>query len=171
MKSIEWLDGGIARIERLIAIALTAAITLIMMAQVVLRYLFSAPLFWAEEISVQLLVFVTLAGVSLLIREGGLVSVDILPAALSERRRHALFVLLGLVMLPLLVFVAYWGWDWISRSEVRIELGATTQLPRWYNYAALPIAFTAMVVHQFVAVLRHLRAAGGWEGQDEGNAR
>jgi len=129
---IQSIDQRLAWLERGLAMVLTAGIAAIMMTQVVLRYFFSAPIFWAEEVSVQLLVFATMLGISLLV-----------------------------VMLVLLVFMTKLGWEWINRADVRLELGATTQLPRWYNYSALPIAFAAMAFHQFAAVLRELKAALG----------
>ena len=156
---IQRIDHGLAVAERGLVIALTAAIAGIMMAQVVMRYFFSAPIFWAEEISVQLLVFVTLFGLSLLAQRGQLVSIDFLPRALSDRARHVLLVVLGLVMLALLVFLAVLGLEWVTRPEVRMELGATTQLPRWYNFSALPLACGLMAWHLFAAVLRDARAA------------
>jgi TRAP-type C4-dicarboxylate transport system permease small subunit len=55
--------------------------------------------------------------------------------------------------------MAQLGWDWVNLPESRTELGATTQLPRWYNYSALPLAMATLAFHQFAAVLRHLRAA------------
>lgn len=155
---IQTLDRWLMWLERGVVIALTAGIAGIMMTQVVMRYFFSAPIFWAEEISVQLLVFVTLFGLSLLVQSGQLVSIDFLPASLPERARHGLLALLGVAMLALLLFVAALGWDWVNRPEVRMELGATTQLPRWTQYAALPLAMACMAFHQFAAVLRHLRA-------------
>ena len=158
---IQRIDRGLAAAERGLVNALTAAIAGIMMVQVVLRYFFSAPIFWAEEISVQLLVFATLFGLSLLVQQGQLVSIDFLPRALPERARRGLMVLLGGVMLALLVFVAWLGWDWVNRPDVRMELGATTQLARWYNFLALPLAFALMAWHQFAAIVRDLRALGG----------
>jgi TRAP-type C4-dicarboxylate transport system permease small subunit len=158
---IQKTDKGLAVIERGLVIALTGAITGVMMTQVVLRYFFSAPIFWAEEISVQMLVFATLFGLSLLVHHGQLVTIDFLPQALAPRARHGLLAALGVVMLALFVFVSWLGWDWISRPEVRIELGATTQLPRWYNYAVLPVAMAVMSWHQFAAILRDLRAFAG----------
>ncbi|MBS3910962.1 MAG: TRAP transporter small permease subunit [Hydrogenophaga sp.] len=155
---IQTLDRWLMQLERGAVIALTAGIAGIMMTQVVMRYFFSAPIFWAEEISVQLLVFVTLFGLSLLVQGGQLVSIDFLPAALPERARHALMTVLGAVLLALLLFLAVLGWEWVNRPEVRMELGATTQLPRWYNYAALPLAMACMAFHQFAAILRHARA-------------
>ena len=160
-QTIQKIDLTLARAEQVLVIALTAGIAGIMMTQVVLRYFFSAPIFWAEEVSVQLLVFVTLFGLSLLVQRVQLVTIDFLPRALPERARHALLAVLGLVMLALLVFIAKLGWEWINRADVRLELGATTQLPRWYNFSALPLAFVIMAFHQFAAILRDLRALLG----------
>lgn len=156
---IQTLDKRLAQAEQVLVIALTAAMAAIMMAQVVMRYFFSAPLFWAEEISVQLLVFTTLFGLSLLVQKSQLVTIDFLPQALPPRARHALMALLGTVMLVLFVFFTWLGWDWVNRPDVRLELGATTQLPRWYNFSALPLAFALMAWHQLAAVLREVQAA------------
>jgi TRAP-type C4-dicarboxylate transport system permease small subunit len=154
-------DKGLAVIERSLVVALTGGIACIMMTQVVMRHFFSAPIFWAEEISVQMLVFATLFGLSLLVHHGQLVSIDFLPRALSARARHGLMAALGAAMLALFAFVSWLGWEWISRPEVRIELGATTQLPRFYNYAVLPLAMAVMAWHQLAATLRELRAFHG----------
>lgn len=158
---IQAIDRRLAQAEQALVIALTAAMTGIMMTQVVMRYFFSAPLFWAEEMSVQLLVFITLFGLSLLVHKSQLVSIDFLPQALPARARHALLALLGGLMLALLLFLTWLGWDWVNRPDVRLELGATTQLPRWYNFSALPLACALMAWHQFAAVLRELQAAMG----------
>mgnify|MGYP000870934556 CR=1 FL=1 len=159
LRFIQTTDVWLARIERVLVGSLTAALALIMMAQVILRYFFSAPLFWAEEVSVQLLVFVTLCGLSLLMQGQQLITIDFLPRALPPRAQAALQTVIGLVMLALLLFLTWLGWDWINRPEVRMELGATTQLPRWYNFSALPLAFACMAFHQFAALLRHVRHA------------
>lgn len=158
LQMIERIDRGLAAAEQGLVMILTAAIAVIMMVQVVLRYFFSAPLFWAEEISVQLLVFVTLFGLSLLAHKGQLVTIDFLPQALPAKARHALFAALGGVMLALLLFLTWLGWEWINRADVRLELGATTRLPRWYNFSALPLALALMAWHQFVGILRNLRS-------------
>lgn len=155
---VQRADAALATVEQVVVVLLTGGITAIMMAQVVLRYFFSAPLFWAEEISVQLLVFASVFGLALLTRRGDLVSIDFLPRALPQRARHALMAALSLVMLAVLVFVAWLAWDWISRPEVRMELSATTQLPRWWTYAVLPVGVNCMACHQAAALLRHIDA-------------
>jgi TRAP-type C4-dicarboxylate transport system permease small subunit len=154
---VERADAGLAAVEQALVGLLTGGIALIMMVQVVLRYFFGAPLFWAEEIALQLLVFTSVFGLSLLTRRGYLISIDFLPRALSRRAHHALMALLGAILLAALLFVAVLAWQWIMRAEVRIELSATTQMPRWYSYAVLPLGLSCMAVHQAVAIGRHLQ--------------
>lgn len=156
---IQSLDNALAKVEKALVIALTAGIAGIMMAQVVRRYFFSDPIFWAEEIAAQLLVFVTLFGLSLLTQAGQLVSIDFLQRGLGPRASQLLLACLGVLFLGLVLFMAQLGWQWVNLPESRLELGATTQLPRWYNYSALPLAMATMAFHQFAAVLRHLRNA------------
>lgn len=153
------LDERLAQAERALLVAVCAALVLLMMAQVVLRYVFSAPLFWAEEAAVQLLVLMTLFGLALLVHQRQLITIDLLPAALPARLRDALAVLLAALMLALLCFVARLGWDWVARPDVRLEIGATLRLPRWINYSALPLAFSCMAWHQAAALLRALQQA------------
>ncbi len=164
LRLLRLLDTGVYKVERFLAIGLTAAIALIAMAQVVLRYFFHAPLFWAEEVAAQLLVFVTLLGLSLLIHTQQLISIDFLPRALPGRGRHILFAVLGLGMLALLLFIGYMGLEWVQRPDVRTEMSPTTQLPRWYNYAVLPVVFASMSYHQVVKIFEQIRlACGGQE--------
>lgn len=154
---VEAVDARLARLEALLAIALTGALAVIMMAQVVLRYCFSAPLFWAEEISVQLLVFITLVGMSLLVRARQLVAIDVLAGLLPGLPRRIVQALLAALMLALLAYLAWLGWQWVSRADVRLELGATTRVPRWYSYSAFPVAFALMAWHQMAVLLGPLR--------------
>lgn len=155
---MERADAALAAVEQVAIVMLTGSIALIIMLQVVLRHVFAAPLFWAEEVAVQLLVFVSVLGLSLLARRGDLVSVDMLSRLLPERARHALMALLGVVMLALIVFLGSQAWDWIGRPEVRVELSATLRIPRWYAYAVLPIGLSFMALHQGAAIVRHIAA-------------
>ena len=106
----------------------------------------------------QLLVVMTLFGLSLLVHGRQLIAIDLLARALPRRLRDVLQVMLAALMLALLCFVAHLGWDWVQRPGVRLEVGATLRLPRWINYSALPLAFACMAWHQGAALLHALRA-------------
>lgn len=154
------INDGLATVERVAAVIITGGLALILMCQVVLRYGFNDPLFWAEEVSVQLLVFMTLIGLSLLLHKGQMISIDFIAALFPPKVQAALLIILQTVGTAVIVFFAYQGTLWILRPEVRMELSPTTQLPIWINYAMFPITFYAMTFHQVVGLIHAIRTAG-----------
>lgn len=148
------LDSGLGMIEYLLLALLTGILTLILTTQVILRYFFNSPLFWAEEVSVQILISATFIGASYLIHTGRLVRVDFLVLMSKGTLRRWGERTLDLIGLMTLLALCYFATDWIMRPEVRVDVSPTTQLPRWYNYAVLVAAFYTMAFHMLIRVLR-----------------
>jgi C4-dicarboxylate transporter, DctQ subunit len=149
---LEKVDDLLAALERLFITLFSSALVLILMAQVILRYVFSSPLFWAEEISVQLLVFLTFIGLSILLKKHQMIAIDMVIEALPEGLKRGVSILLQVIGLAVILFFAYQGTLWILRPEVRMELSPTTQLPIWINYSMFPITFYCMAFHMTVGL-------------------
>lgn len=147
------LDSWLGKAESGFLALLTGILTLILTAQVILRYFFNSPLFWAEEVAVQILISATFIGISYLIHTGRLVRVDFLLMMLGKGARAGLERALDLIGLITLLALYWFATEWIMRPEVRADLSPTTQLPRWYNYAVLVVAFYTMSFHMLVRVL------------------
>ncbi len=143
-------DDLLARFEYLLLTLLMAALTAILSTQVVLRYFFNNPLFWAEEISVQILIAASFLGVSYLLYANKLVRVDAILVLFREPALSRLLTVLQGVSLLTLLVLCYVATVWILRPEVRADVSPTTQLPRWYNYAILVASFYFMTWHQFI---------------------
>lgn len=150
---IRKVDASVARLEYLILMLLMAALTLILTAQVILRYFFSSPLFWAEEVSVQILIATTFIGVSYLLYSAKLVRVDFILLHLNKKLYWLVERILQLITLLVLGVICYFATEWILDPMTRIDVSPTTQLPRWYNYALLVFSFYCMVFHQLVKLL------------------
>nr|WP_298413907.1 TRAP transporter small permease [uncultured Halomonas sp.] len=153
IKLIERLDRALARVELTVLIALIAALTLILVAQVVLRYVFNSPLFWAEDVSVQILIAATFIGVSYLAYDDALVRVDFLIDQLPPGLQDALVFLLRLISFAVLAIFCYYATEWIMRPEIKADISPTTGLPRWYNYAVLVGAFYCVTWHMLAKLL------------------
>lgn len=158
MNMLNRLDEGIARIEYWMMVALVAALTLILVAQVVLRYFFSSPIFWAEDVAVQILTLASCLGVSYLIYQNDMVKVDFLIALLPEwavSLFHRLIYLIGFVTLAVVCFYAA---EWLLRPENRMLLSSTTGLPKWYNHLGMIVCFHLMALHLLVKLLSPVTA-------------
>lgn len=153
------IDGAIAKTEYVLLSLLIASLTLILSAQVILRYFFSSPLFWAEEVSVQILIASSFIGISYLLYSNQLLKVDFILSNLKQRPQQIILKLLQVVNLIIIVAFCYYGTDWILQPETRVDVSPTTQLPRWYNYAILIASFYCMAIHQLVKIITPHSAA------------
>ncbi|MDO5667345.1 MAG: TRAP transporter small permease subunit [Alcaligenaceae bacterium] len=146
------VNDALAKVEVVLIVIFMALLVLIMVAQVALRYLFHSPLFWAEEISLQLLIVITFFGVSYLTYKKNLLQVDLLQHYLSVGMKKILAFILLVLNFLLLTFLAYLYLNWVTDPMVQADISGTTGLPRWYNYGVAAAAICFMAFHQFINV-------------------
>lgn len=152
-------------IEEVFGVATLAALVLITLANVLVRYLTDRSFAWTEEISVFLLVVMTLAGSAAAALHDGHLRVEFFYARGSAQRRRFLVLLSALATAAMFVLL---GVLLVRSGLEEYQFGDTTMglgLPRWWYTAWLPA----------LALLVALRAAiGGWarsreiEGQEGG---
>jgi len=102
-------------IIRFLAGTTMLAIVLIMIAQVLARYVFNASLIWAEELCRYLLIWQTFLFIGMAYQRGELVAVDVVPDMLGPRSRLALKALMAIPILIFLYLMAVNGYDYATR--------------------------------------------------------
>lgn len=119
------------RIEEAIAAAAMAAICVITFANVVVRYLTNASFAFTEEISVFLLVVLTLVGAAAAFARDRNIRVDFLVLKLPQAARFVL-ELAGMVLSAVLfTMVAWYGWRFFL-DDVQYETTSPgLGLPQW----------------------------------------
>lgn len=135
----EWV--GVA--GRNFAGAVIAAMTVVIMVQVVSRYVFNSPISWSEELSKSLMVWATFLVAPWALRHGANVSIDMFSEALPFRLNAAISLLLTALTMWI-VFVL------LGESLALVERGMTSRAPTLpiltgYIYAIVPVSFAAML--------------------------
>lgn len=129
------------QLERFMVGGLLIMITAILFANVVLRYVFSSNLGWAEELARYSVVWITMIGTSLCVARGSHISVDALSNYLSMRGQkiqQAVVLLLGL----LATLVAFYYSLQITLKVTKLgQMSSTLGVPMTYVYGALPVGF------------------------------
>ncbi|MCV0394187.1 MAG: TRAP transporter small permease [Rhizobiaceae bacterium] len=125
--------------------------SVVVFANVSLRYLTNFSLTWSEEVARYLMIWMTFLGAGLVLRVGGHVAVtsfqELLPAGAQRVAR-------GAIVLLLLVFFAVMAWmghDYMSR--MRFQVTPATRIAFSHIYAAMPVGFLLMIAH-LLAVMR-----------------
>ncbi len=150
-------DTVLSRIEDALAAGTLAAAVGLTIISVILRYGFSAGIFWAQEAVIYLIIFSTFIGAVVTLRHNEHVNVDILPVFLGERGKW-FFTLLGGTMT--VVYCAVFGfYSWVLITEPAAQNTITPALgaPLWVVELALPIGLTLMFLRALEIVYRTAR--------------
>jgi len=141
------LNNFFAKIETYIVQLSGALITIILISQTVLRYVFSSPLFWAEEVATLLLVLLTFTGLSLLIYERRLISLNFILNFLSKSVQKKIRLIIDLLIIKVLGILIFFSVGWVLDPMTQLESSGTAGWSRWYIYCVLPISFVLMMFH------------------------
>lgn len=130
-----------------------AALVLITLTNVLIRYFSSQSFAWTEEISVFLLVVMTLAGAAIAAAQDAHIRIEFFYARGSLRRRQWLGALsaggTAALFALLMVLLVRTAWSEFEFGETTSGLG----VPRWWYTAWMPLL-------AFIVVLRAL--VNGW---------
>ena len=137
-------DRLLLRANRLLVIALLAAMAVMVFSNVALRFATDRSILWVEEASRYAMIWLTFLGAGLVLRYGGHIGIETLHEKLP---RHAP-LLRAIVLALLLGFFAFM--TWIGVRYALLTWGQTTpvmEVPIGAVYLAMPVGFALMILH------------------------
>ncbi|GAM13238.1 TRAP transporter small permease [Mesobacillus selenatarsenatis] len=144
---MKYVSNMVASFEKKLAIILMFAMAVIVAAAVVFRYVFNNPLFWAGEVSIFLLIYITFIGGSLGLKYKTQASVTLITDYLPEKINKWVAVLAHIFMLLFMAILLFYCFTWIASSSVAIQRSSAILLPMWIPYAILPIGLLFATIH------------------------
>lgn len=138
MTKLIWLERYF---ERTILTGALFLIAFVLMAQVLMRYVFRSPFVWSEELARYTLVWAAMLGVSLAVREGRHISVDFLPTVMGEASTRFFVVIAHLGVLAFSIVMVVYSIPQIERLAAIGQSSPTLGLPMWCVYASVPVGF------------------------------
>lgn len=134
------------RLDEVIASLALFGLFAVAIANVFMRYLFSSPLAWSEEILQLLMVWATFLGASALVRRNEHVLIGLLNDRLPTRlsRWNTRIFNIGVVMLCALAML-FWGLELLPFSRFRST--PMLQIPYTWIHVAIPISAAMMLYH------------------------
>lgn len=135
-------------------ILLLGSMSVIIFANVALRYLTNESIEWAEEVARHMMIWLTFLGAGPVLRYGGHIAVDNLQDALPRKAAIALRGIIWLLMLGFFGFMIWYGLLYLERAQYQTT--AATQISFAYIYAAMPIGGVLLIVHWLLIARSYL---------------
>lgn len=107
------LDRFIAashKVEDVLLVTLLWALSMVVMLQVISRYVFSSSIPWTEEVARLMLIYATFFGAVLTSRSKSYISIDLISSFFKEQKR-LLFILRNLIMVVFYAWLTYLAFD------------------------------------------------------------
>ncbi|MDR7866080.1 MAG: TRAP transporter small permease [Sporomusaceae bacterium] len=133
-------------------------------AQVLTRYLMSAPLEWTEEIARFMFIYIALLGSAICVKQMSHINVDLVLVRVSAKTQWTMKVFVAVTSM---VFFAIMSWSGVEISAATMEQYApATDLPMGYVYASVPISGLLMLIYSGEIFLKLIREkTGGCQAQ------
>ncbi|MET0334570.1 MAG: TRAP transporter small permease [Rhizobacter sp.] len=139
------VEAALVAVNRWVLIALLIAMSVIVFANVVLRYTTGDSIIWAEEVARHLMIWGTFLGAGLVLRFGGHVAIDNFHQSINTRAGQVVRVL---IVLAIAAFCVVMVWHSIGYTKImRFQTTPATGISFAYIYAAIPVGFSLLLVH------------------------
>ena len=121
----------------------------VVLVQVVLRYVFRSPLVWAEEASVFLMIWISFVGSGLAIRDGAHIAMNLLYKRLPPLWSQLVLAASCLAILAFLVILFWQGL--LLALFVGDQPSPALRIPMTWPYLIIPIGAAFMIVEIIAA--------------------
>ena len=129
-----------------------ALILLLVIVQVVMRYIFNSPLTWSEELAVYVMVWMTFAGSVICMRDKEHIDVTILVDYLPHGLQKLAIIFSRLASAVFLMIVIYYGFDFVM--ENRVVTSAANQINMGLVYSIIPLSCVGMLYYVIRSIVK-----------------
>lgn len=145
----------IEKIIRVVLIALMGLMALILFFQAVMRYVFSNPQSWCEELAVYMVVYCVMLGICIATRRESHLQVDFLLSFCSVRIKCLITAISSIVAIVVMIFFCSY-----SLSLMQVAVGRSTTLPITMReiYLVFPVGSILLILFSVENIAKNLFA-------------
>lgn len=131
MKALKWLEENF---EKLILVVFLSALTILVMMQIFMRYVFGNPLTWSEELCRMILVWSGFFSIGYCARKGSTIRLDTVVVMLPGMVQRILMCLTTLFMVGLLGYLAMGAYELVMDTIAIGSMMAGLLIPQYWLY-------------------------------------
>jgi C4-dicarboxylate transporter DctQ subunit len=146
MKWLYWIDRYFSLLERYFLGGTIFFTSLLLLINVIMRYIFNNSIYWAEELVRYLMVWVIFVGAGQVAKHEGHITVDILYRSVPARAKLFLDYLVNVIAIIFCFILAYYGYLQMMRVYSSQQISPALELPMWLVYLSIPLGSLLMVI-------------------------
>lgn len=157
MKVVKWFDE---KFEETMLIVLLMILTLVMMAQIIMRYIFRSSLPWGEEVCLNCYILSTFMTIGYCVRKKSALRVEVLVGFLPKQINAFLEIFIELVSAAAYSYFFYGAVQVTQRMYASGQLSTALRMPMWYLYVGVTLGFFMGAVRSVQVVVQRILQMG-----------
>ena len=152
LKTYSKFLNAIEKVEKVVLAASMAAMVILMLYQVILRYVFSASNSWSEELVRYLFILDVMLAASIAVRRNSHLQIDVLINCFSPKLKRIFTIAATLAGIVFLALLFWYSLDlcMTATSNVSPGLGIPMSIP----YACVPLGAVLMILTSIEVILK-----------------
>lgn len=154
---LKTIDKCLCKFENFVLIFGLISCSLLLFANVVLRYIFESGIVWAEEYTKFAIMWVTFAGCGAGIRYSAHMSITALAEAVNEKIKRILSVIVHIVGLIFSAFLLVYGAKVTYSVYATSQLSPAMEIPMYLVYISVPIGGALLIIRLIQSLVRIIK--------------
>lgn len=143
-----------------------AALAILLIANVFART-FAQSIYYAEEVSVFLVLMMTFTGVSYGVRKARHIRMGAFLDAMPPKMEKAFIIFISLVSAVVLIIMTWASWKYLMNAYDRGHMSHALRIPKWTFYTIIPIGFGLAAIQYIRTVIKNLTEDEPWQSPDQ----
>lgn len=143
----------VTRLEDVVAITALGLMTVVIFLQVIFRFVIKSSLPWSEELARYLMIWGTMVGASIGVRERAHIGVELFVRLLPVKIRRWAELVAFLVCLGFYCFVGYSAWLVVGFLMSSRQVSPAMQIPIYWAYLAVLVGVFLMFIRTLQAIM------------------
>jgi TRAP-type C4-dicarboxylate transport system permease small subunit len=148
---LSFLSDTINRFVELLVVSLLLFLSILMVLAVFYRYGLNSSIYWSDEVSKILLVFIAFLGSTVAYKHKAHIGIDILAEKLSKKLKKYLEILIALT------FLSFWILILLESLKMMplfmMQKTATLEIPYAYVFFVVPFSSSIWIVHVLDSIM------------------
>ncbi len=153
-------------VEVSVLVVCVAALAVLLMANVAARTFFQS-IYFAEEISMFLVMLITFTGVSYGVRKARHIRMGAFLDAMPPKMEKVFIIVISLVSAIVMAMMAWASWEYLINAMSRGHMTPALRLPKWIFYVIIPIGFGLASIQYLRTILKNIIEKDPWQSPDQ----
>jgi TRAP-type C4-dicarboxylate transport system permease small subunit len=153
-------------VEVSILVFCVAALGVLLIANVVARTFFQS-IYFAEEVSMFLVMLTTFAGVSYGVRKARHIRMGAFLDAMPPRMEKGFLIAISLVSAVVMAIMAWFSFEYLMNAMSRSHMTPALRVPKWTFYVVIPLGFGLACIQYIRTIIKNIIEKDPWQSPDQ----